>query len=50
VATYEDCLPGLRRQLEEAGSLPEFYARVEATRELDVQARHAAVCAGAVAP
>jgi predicted aminopeptidase len=50
VATYEDCMPGLRRQLEEAGSLPEFYVRVEATRELDVQARHAALCRVAAAP
>jgi predicted aminopeptidase len=30
VATYHDCVPGLRRELEAAGSLPAFYARVEA--------------------
>jgi predicted aminopeptidase len=50
VATYEDCLPGLRRQLEAAGTLPEFYARVEATRDLGVRARHAALCGDAAIP
>jgi predicted aminopeptidase len=49
VATYEDCMPGLRRALEAAGALPAFYARVEATRELSVQARHAALCGTAPA-
>ena len=28
-ATYHDCVPGLRRELEAAGSLPAFYARAE---------------------
>lgn len=43
-ATYEDCVPGLQRILEEAGSLPAFYGRVEATRAMTVAARHAALC------
>jgi predicted aminopeptidase len=44
-ATYEDCVPGLLDLLESAdGSLPEFYARVEATRDLSVQARRAELC------
>jgi predicted aminopeptidase len=38
-------VPGLRRVLEEAGSLPEFYARVEATRTLSAKERHARLCA-----
>ncbi|MGB7739363.1 MAG: aminopeptidase, partial [Steroidobacteraceae bacterium] len=44
VATYEDCVPGLRRVLQAAGSLPAFYGKVESTRRLDVQARHAELC------
>jgi predicted aminopeptidase len=44
VATYEDCVPGLRRTLAAAGSLPAFYAQVEATRTMPVAARHAALC------
>jgi predicted aminopeptidase len=50
VATYEDCVPGLRRALQEAGSLPAFYDKVEATRHLDVPARHAELCNAAPAP
>jgi predicted aminopeptidase len=45
VATYEDCVPGLRRVLEEAGSLPAFYEQVESTSTLTVQERHARLCA-----
>ena len=30
VATYHDCVPGLARELEAAGSLPAFYARAAA--------------------
>jgi predicted aminopeptidase len=48
VATYEDCVPGLRRVLEEAGSLPAFYDRVAATRSLTAKERHAQLCAVAV--
>ncbi len=44
VATYEDCVPGLRHTLQAAGSLPAFYATVESTRRLDVKARHAQLC------
>lgn len=44
VATYHDCVPGLRRELDAAGSLPAFYLRVEALAKLPVSRRHAAVC------
>jgi predicted aminopeptidase len=44
VATYEDCVPGLWHKLQAAGSLPAFYATVESTGGLDVQARHAQLC------
>ncbi len=44
VATYEDCVPGLRRTLQAAGSLPAFYEQVESTRQLSVQERHAELC------
>jgi predicted aminopeptidase len=44
VATYEDCVPGLRRTLLAAGSLPAFYDKVESTRRLEVTARHAELC------
>jgi predicted aminopeptidase len=50
VATYEDCVPGLRRALQEAGSLPAFYEKVAATRRLDVQARHAELCGATPVP
>ena len=32
IATYADCVPGLRRLLEEAGSLPAFYERAATHR------------------
>jgi predicted aminopeptidase len=44
VATYEDCVPGLRRALQAAGSLPAFYDKVESTRRLNAPARHAELC------
>jgi len=44
VATYEDCVPGLRLTLQATGSLSAFYDKVEATRRLDVKARHAELC------
>jgi predicted aminopeptidase len=44
VATYEDCVPGLRRRLRAAGSLPAFYDLVESTRRLGLQARRAELC------
>ncbi len=46
VATYHDCVPGLRRELVAAGSLPAFYARAEALARLKTTERRAAVCAG----
>jgi len=45
VASYEDCQPGLRRELAAAGSLPAFYERAAALGKLDKQRRHAQVCA-----
>jgi predicted aminopeptidase len=48
VATYEDCVPGLRRTLQAAGSLPAFYDKVGSTRRLSVQERHAELCGAAL--
>jgi len=45
VATYHDCVPGLQRELEAAGSLTAFYARAEELAALSPVRRHAAVCA-----
>ena len=45
VATYHDCVPGLRRELVAAGSLPAFYERAAVLAELSMAERHAAVCA-----
>ena len=44
VATYHDCVPGLRRELATAGSLPAFYARAAELAELPLEQRRAAVC------
>jgi len=44
VATYHDCVPGLHRELEAAGSLGAFYARAEELASLSVEERRAAVC------
>jgi predicted aminopeptidase len=44
IATYRDCMPGLRREFLQAGSLPAFYARAEALAALDAQERRKAVC------
>jgi predicted aminopeptidase len=44
VATYHDCVPGLQRELEAAGSLPAFFARVEELASLPLKERRAAVC------
>jgi predicted aminopeptidase len=46
VATYHDCMPGLRRELEAAGSLPAFYDRAAAMGEWSTDERRAAVCVG----
>ena len=47
VATYENCVPGLTRELEAAGSLPAFHRRAAELGQLPHAARHAAVCTGA---
>jgi predicted aminopeptidase len=44
VATYHDCVPGLQRALEAAGSLEAFYVRAEELAALALAERHAAVC------
>lgn len=44
VATYEDCVPGLTRELDAAGSLPAFYRRAAELAEMPLAQRHAAVC------
>ena len=44
VATYEDCVPGLTRELEGAGSLHEFYGRAAQLAQLSRTERHALVC------
>jgi predicted aminopeptidase len=44
VATYRDCMPGLRRELEQAGSLPAFYARAAEIAQLPSKERRKAVC------
>jgi predicted aminopeptidase len=44
VATYHDCVPGLVRELADAGSLPAFYARVEEIARLEPAQRRAVVC------
>jgi len=44
VATYHDCVPGLQRELEAAGSLEAFYARADELATLALAERHAAVC------
>ena len=44
VATYRDCMPGLRRELEQADSMPVFYARAKELAQLTVEERHTAVC------
>jgi predicted aminopeptidase len=44
VATYHDCVPGLRRELAAAGSLPVFYQRAIVLAGLPQRRRHEAVC------
>ena len=44
IATYMDCMPGLRRELDAAGSLPEFYERAAALGQLKAQERHDRLC------
>jgi predicted aminopeptidase len=45
VATYRDCMPGLRRLLDQAGSLPAFYEEALALSRRTVAERHAIACA-----
>jgi predicted aminopeptidase len=47
VATYEECVPGLERELDAAGSLPAFHERAAALGRLTRAERHARVCSGA---
>ena len=47
VATYEDCVPGLLRELATAGSLRAFHDRAAELGRLSRTERHALVCAGA---
>jgi predicted aminopeptidase len=47
VATYEDCVPGLARELEAAQSLQAFYIRAAELARLPRAERHASVCKGA---
>jgi predicted aminopeptidase len=44
VATYRDCMPGLQRELDAAGSLPAFYERMEQLAELSAPERHERLC------
>jgi predicted aminopeptidase len=44
VATYHDCVPGLRRELAASGSLESFYARAQELARMPLAARRAAVC------
>lgn len=44
VATYRDCVPGLQREREQAGSLPAFYERASALARLSLTQRHEQVC------
>jgi predicted aminopeptidase len=45
IATYYDCVPGFRRELEAAGGdLGDFYARVRRLAKLDQTQRDALLC------
>jgi predicted aminopeptidase len=45
IATYYDCVPGFRRELEAAGGdLGAFYVRVRKLARLDQRQRHAMLC------
>jgi predicted aminopeptidase len=45
IATYYDCVPGFRRELEAAGGdLGDFYARVRQLAKIDQRARDALLC------
>ncbi|HET7202473.1 MAG TPA: aminopeptidase [Steroidobacteraceae bacterium] len=44
VATYRDCMPGLRHELERLGSMRAFYERAKALAKLPARERRDAVC------
>ena len=44
IGTYDDCVPGLQRELESAGSLEAFHVRAEELARMDRASRHRAVC------
>ena len=44
IATYMDCVPGLRKLLDDAGSLPAFYERAAALSASSAQQRHQQLC------
>ena len=44
VATYRDCMPGLRRVLSQAGSLPAFYEQARELAQRPRAERHETVC------
>jgi predicted aminopeptidase len=44
VGTYYDCVPGLRAELQRAGSLPAFYAQAKEMAGWTVDERRKAVC------
>jgi predicted aminopeptidase len=46
VATYRDCMPALRLELERAGSLAAFYAQARTIADLTPAQRHVAYCQG----
>jgi len=50
VATYDDCVPGLERELSAAGSIVAFHARAAELGRLTLAQRHAAVCDAAATP
>ena len=50
VATYRDCMPGLRRELERLGSMPAFYERAEALAKLTARERRQPVCGNGDTP
>jgi predicted aminopeptidase len=44
VGTYQDCVPGLRRELAAAGSLTRFYVRAEELAAVPLAERRSRVC------
>ena len=44
IATYRDCMPGLQKELDAAGSLPKFYERMDEVARMSTKRRHEALC------